>query len=90
MDVTSLSSSYCQRIPITNLLITSKVKGGYFKNPASLDHFEAAYSLMFGQKDIFNILLSERRLRHMELLNKDNLTREIDIGDIVLVRKQVK
>ena len=36
---------------------------------------------------MFNILVSERRLIHRELLNKGDLAREFDIGDIVVIRK---
>ena len=54
-----------------------------------MDHFEAASLRLFRKKEFFNILASERRLRHRELLNKGNLTREFYTGDLVLVRKQV-
>ena len=30
----------------------------------ALDHFESAYPLLFRQRDLLNILVSERRLRH--------------------------
>ena len=52
-----------------------------------MDHFEAASPFMFRQRELFNILVSERRLRHRELLNKVNLTREFDAGDIVVASK---
>ena len=39
---------------------------------------------------MFNILVSERRLRHREICNKVNLVTEFDTGDLVTVRKQVK
>ena len=45
---------------------------------------------MFRQIDLFNILLLERRLRHGDLHNKGNLTREFYTRDIVVVRKQLK
>ena len=45
---------------------------------------------MFRQRELFNILLSERRLIHRELCNKGNLMSEFDTGDIVVVRKQLK
>ena len=52
-------------------------------------NFEAAYPLIFRQRELFNILLSERRLRHRELCNKFNLMRKFDIVHIVVVTKQV-
>ena len=45
---------------------------------------------MFRQRDLFKILISERRIRHRELLNKGNIMREFDTGDIVVVRNQAK
>ena len=45
---------------------------------------------MFRQIELFNILIYEMNLRHRELHNKDNLTREFDTGEIVVVKKQVK
>ena len=45
---------------------------------------------MFRQRDIFNILVYDRRLKHRELRTIGNLTREFDTGDIVVLRKEVK
>ena len=45
---------------------------------------------MFKQREIFNILVSQRSLRQKKLHNKGNITREFDTGDVVVVRKQVK
>ena len=56
----------------------------------SLDRFEASSPILFRQRELFNILVSEIRLRHRDICNKDKLVREFDIGDIVVVRKQVK
>ena len=56
----------------------------------ALDHFDAASPLLFRQRDLFNILVYERRLRQRELSNKGKLTREFDTGELVIVRKQVK
>ena len=39
---------------------------------------------------MFNILVSERRLRHREICNKVNLMKEFDTEDLVVVMKQVK
>ena len=44
---------------------------------------------MFMQRELFNILVSERRLRHRELRNKGKLMREFDTGYLVVVSKQV-
>ena len=38
----------------------------------------------------FNILLSKRSLIHRDISNKGKPMREFDIGDLVVVRKQVK
>ena len=53
-------------------------------------HFEAAPVLLFRKRELFNILVSERRLRHRDMLNKVKLTREFDMGDIVVVRNKEK
>ena len=45
---------------------------------------------MFRQRELFNILVYERRLRYREIRNKGNLMREFDTGDLELVRKHVK
>ena len=52
--------------------------------------FEASSPLIFIRIELFNILVSERRLRHRELRNKGKPMMEFDTGDLVLVRKQVK
>ena len=56
----------------------------------AFDHFEAASPIMFRQRELFNILVSERRLRRRELCNKVKLMREFDTGYLVILRKQVK
>ena len=55
-----------------------------------MNNFEAAYQLLLRQIDLFNILVSERRLVHMDLRNKGKLMRKFDTGELVVVRKQVK
>ena len=50
-------------------------------------YFKAASPLMFRQIELFNILVSKKRLRQRELLNKGKLMRGFDIGDLVVVRK---
>ena len=55
-----------------------------------MDYFEATLPILFRQRDLFNILVSERRLRHRNMCNKGNITREFYTEDLVVVRKQVK
>ena len=55
-----------------------------------LDNFEAAYPLIFRQREFFNILVSKSRLRQRNQRNKRNLMRESDTRDLVVVSKQVK
>ena len=55
-----------------------------------MDHFETVSPLLFIQIELFNILISERRMIHRELRNKGKLMREFDTGDLVVLRKQVK
>ena len=45
--------------------------------------------MMFKQREIFNIFLSDRRLIHKEMYKKGKLVRDFDTRDIVVVRKQV-
>jgi hypothetical protein len=46
--------------------------------------------LLFNQRQLLNILNGERRLRHIDLKNDSRMTPTFDIGDLVIVRKQVK
>ena len=55
-----------------------------------MDHFEAGPPLLFRQRELFNILVSERRIKHRELHNKGKSMREFDTEDLVVVRKHVK
>ena len=55
-----------------------------------MDQFEAASPLMFIQRGLFNILVSERRVRPRELHNKGKIMREFDTLYLVVVSKQVK
>ena len=54
-----------------------------------MDLFEASYPLMFRQRELFNILVSDRRLIHREIRNKGNFVRGFDTRDLMVVRKQV-
>ena len=51
---------------------------------------ESAFTIIFRKRELLNILVFDRRLRHRELRNKGNLNREFDTGDIVVVRKHAK
>ena len=44
---------------------------------------------MFRQRDLFNILVYERRLRYRDLRNKFKLVRGFYTGDLVVVRENV-
>ena len=64
--------------------------GGTSEEQQDLDHFEDASPLLFGQINMFNILLLDRRLRHRDTSNKFMIAREFNIRYIVSVRKKVK
>ena len=55
-----------------------------------MNKFEAAPPLLFIQREFFNILVSESRLRQRNQRNKRNPMREFDTRDLVVVSKQVK
>ena len=55
-----------------------------------MDHFYSASPLLFIQRELFNILVSEMRLRHRNLSNKGKSVKEFYIEDLVLLSKQVK
>ena len=54
-----------------------------------MDHFEATSLIIFIQRELFKLLVLERRIRHRELLNEYNLMREFGTGDIMFVSKQL-
>ena len=55
-----------------------------------MDHFEAVSPLTFIQRELFNVLVYERRLIHREMRNKGNITSEFSTGDNVVVRERFK
>ena len=55
-----------------------------------MDYFEAKSLILFRQRELFKILVSNRRLIHRELHKKVNLMRKLATGEILVVRKQVK
>eukprot|EP00978_Attheya_sp_CCMP212_P011561 scaffold28579_cov50-Attheya_sp.AAC.2 len=56
----------------------------------ALDHFEAVSPLLFRQRQMLDLLNSERRQRHTDLRNQTARGRTFALGDLVIVRKQVK
>ena len=66
----SVSIGYRQRVPSTNWLIKTSSREGTSEGHQAFDHFEATSPLMFRQRELFNILVSDRRLIHRELHNK--------------------
>ena len=68
----------------------SRGEGGNSELQQALDHLKAEYPLMFIQRDLLNILVSESRMSHRGIRNKGDLMREIDTVDLVVVSKQVK
>ena len=77
-------------LPFPIDLSPERLRGGTSEGQQALYQFEAESPLMFRQIDMFNILVSESRLRHRELHNKVNIIREFDTVDLVVVIKQVK
>ena len=63
---------------------------GTSEGQQTLYHFEDVSTLLLIQRELFNILVSERRLIHRELRNKYKLMNEFDTGDLMVVRKKVK
>ena len=55
-----------------------------------MDHFDAASPLLFRQRELFNILLSESMMIHRELHNKAKSMRGFYTRDLVVVSKKVK
>jgi hypothetical protein len=56
----------------------------------ALQHVETMFPLWFQQKELLQVLVQERRLRHTELANRNKKCREFFPGDIVVVRRQIK
>ena len=65
-----------RELPLTIELSPERSREGTLEGQKALDNFEASPPLWFTQREIFNILVSERRLRHRDMHNKVNLTRE--------------
>ena len=76
-----------REFPFTIDLSTAMSKEGTLEGQQALYHFEAESPLLFRQRELFNIMVYERRLNHRELRNKAKLVRYFDTGDLVVVRK---
>ena len=68
-------------------LLPARLREGNLEGQQALDHFATASPLMFRQRELFKILVSERRLRHRELCIKGKLVREFYRGELVVVSK---
>ena len=55
-----------------------------------MDNFEAESPLLFRQRELFNILLYEKRMSHRKIHNKGKYMREFYTGELVVVSKQEK
>ena len=56
-------------------LSPARSREGNSEGQKSLDHFESVSPLVFRQRELFNILISEKRLIQRELRNKGKLMR---------------
>ena len=93
VDGTEISRSVVdigRELPFKIELSTSRSREGTSEIQQALYQFEAASPLLFRQRYLFNILVSESRLIHTELRKKGKLMREFYTVDLVVVRKQVK
>ena len=93
VDRTDISQSLVaigREFPFTIDLSPARSRGGTSEGQKAMDHFDDASPLLFRRRELFNILVSERRLIHRELCNKGKIMREFDTGELVIVRKQVK
>ena len=57
---------------------------------AALAHLETNFPLWARQATMLQILIADRRKRHRELQNQGRTQRTFNIGDLVIIRKQVK
>ena len=56
----------------------------------AIAHLETNFPLWAHQTTLLQILVMERRERHREMRNQDKSQRKFNIGDLVIIRKQVK
>ena len=57
---------------------------------AALDFCDAVSLLLYKQHNLLGIINMERHARHQELRNKGIIQRKFKVGDLMIVRKQVK
>ena len=55
-----------------------------------MEHIETMFPLFWRQKELLKILNDKRREHHRMLKNQSRTRRKFNIGDIVMVRKQVQ
>ena len=79
-----------REFPFPFELSPARLKEGTLEVKQALYHFEAASPLMFIQRELFNILVYERSLRHSDLRFKVSIMREFDTWDLLILRRQVK
>ena len=89
-EITRSTGAISTEFPFTIDLSTSRSREDNSEGKQALYHFEDAYPLLFRQIELFNILVSEKRMRHREILNKIKSMREFDTGYLVVVSKQMK
>jgi len=65
-------------------------RDGAAEGQNALDYCDAASPLLYKQHKLLGILNDCRRERHQELRNEGKTQREFDIGDLVIVRRQVQ
>ena len=74
----------------TIYLSPSRAREDTSEEQKCLERFEAVSLIIFRQRELLNILVSERILIHRELRKKVNLMRYFGTGAIVVVSNQVK
>ena len=57
---------------------------------AALDFCDMVLPLLYKQHNLLGIINTERHARHQELRNKGITQRKFKVGDLVIIRKQVK
>ena len=62
---------------------------GNSEGKQALYHFEDVSPLLFRQRELFNILVYERRIIHRDLRNKVKIMRDFDTEEIMVVRNQL-
>src|SRR6056300_515086 len=56
----------------------------------TIDKIETMFPLWWSQKELLKQLIEERRQHHLQMKNKNRTQRTFNIGDLVMVRKQVQ